>query len=475
MLTWLQPALLIFTVLVIVYFVLYNVAQLLFAAVSVVSLVRHRRRRRRRARQLVHHLSDPPGISLVVAAYNEELTIVESLRALLAIDYPKREIVVVNDGSSDDTLALLTKTFRLVPAPVGYVEHIPTAPVRGVYRSTDEPDLVVVDKENGGGKADASNAGINAASMPGVMALDADTILAPDALSRAVLPFLEDSTTIAVGAAVAIVNGSQVEKGRVVESRLPRSWLARFQIVEYLRAFLMFRLALAPANAVPILSGAFGLYRRDALLEAGGYDSTAIGEDMDLTIRLHRRYRDRGQPYRIAYEPDPLCWTQAPEDLSSLRAQRTRWRRGFLQVITRNRRMIGNPRYGAVGLFALPYLAFFEGLGPLIEVGGYAVTTCAAVTGLLNWEHYRVILTAGVLLSAASSFLAVLLDDVTGRRYPRAPELAALGLSAFMENFGYRQLTAWWGCVGTWQTLRGQGGWGSIKRKDMARHPVARV
>jgi cellulose synthase/poly-beta-1,6-N-acetylglucosamine synthase-like glycosyltransferase len=297
MLTWLQPALLVFTVLVIVYFVLYNLAQLLFAAVSAISLVRHRRRRR--ARQLVHHLSDPPGISLVVAAYNEELTIVESLRALLATDYPKREIVVVNDGSSDGTLALLTKTFRLVPAPVGYVEHIPTAPVRGVYRSTDEPDLVVIDKENGGGKADASNAGINAASLPGVMALDADTILAPDALSRAVLPFLEDSTTIAVGAAVAIVNGSQVEKGRVVETRLPGSWLARFQIVEYLRAFLMFRLALAPANAVPILSGAFGLYRRDALLEAGGYDPTAIGEDMDLTIRLHRLYRDRNQPYRM--------------------------------------------------------------------------------------------------------------------------------------------------------------------------------
>ena len=180
MLIWLESAALIFTVLVIVYFVLYNFAQMLFAVVSVVWLVRHRRRRLRRARQLVHHLSDPPGISLVVAAYNEERTIVESLRALLALDYPKREIVVVNDGSSDGTLALLKKTFHLVPAPVGYVEHIPTAPVRGLYRSVDEPDLVLIDKENGGGKADASNAGINAASMPGVMALDADTILEPD-------------------------------------------------------------------------------------------------------------------------------------------------------------------------------------------------------------------------------------------------------------------------------------------------------
>jgi cellulose synthase/poly-beta-1,6-N-acetylglucosamine synthase-like glycosyltransferase len=474
-LTWVPSAVLAFNVVVIVYFVLFNSAQALFAVVSTIWLVRHRRRRRRRARQLVHHLADPPGISLVVAAYNEELTIVESLRALLALDYPKREIVVVNDGSSDGTLALLKKTFRLVPAPVGYVEHIPTAPVRSVYRSVDEPDLVVIDKENGGGKADASNAGINAASMPGVMALDADTILEPDALSRAVLPFLEDATTIAVGAAVGIVNGSRVEAGRVVETRLPESWLARFQIVEYLRAFLMFRLAMTPANALPILSGAFGLYRRDALLEAGGFDHTAIGEDMDLTVRLHRLYHERDQPYRIAYEPDPLCWTQAPEDLASLRSQRTRWRRGFMQVIGRHRRMIGNPRYGAVGLFSLPYLAFFEGLGPLIEVAGYSVTTAAALTGVLHWEHYRVLLTAGVLLGAASSLLAVLLDDVTVRRYPRTRELSALILSSLIENLGYRQLTAWWGCVGTWQSLRGGGTWGSIKRKDLSQRPVARV
>ena len=359
--TWIAPAVLIFNTVVVVYFVVYNCAQMLFAGISASCLIRNRRRRRRRARALVHHLSDPPGISLVVAAYNEELTIVESLRALLALDYPKREVVVVNDGSSDGTLALLQKTFRLVQAPLAYVEHIPTAVVRGVYRSLDEPDLVVIDKENGRGKADASNAGINAASMPGVMTLDADTTLEPDALSRAVLPFLEDPSTIAVGASVGIVNGSRVEAGRVIETRMPRSWLARFQIVEYLRAFLMFRLAMAPANAVPLLSGAFGLVRRDALLEVGGYDHTSIGEDMDLTIRLHRLYRERRQPYRIAYEPDPLCWTQAPEDWRSLRSQRTRWRRGFLQVFARHFRMVGNPRYGAVGRLMLPYPAFFDG------------------------------------------------------------------------------------------------------------------
>jgi cellulose synthase/poly-beta-1,6-N-acetylglucosamine synthase-like glycosyltransferase len=474
--TWIITAVLIFNTVVVVYFVLYNCAQMLCAGISAVWLIRHRRRRRRRARALVHHLSDPPGISLVVAAYNEELTIVESLRALLALDYPKREIVVVNDGSRDGTLALLQKTFRLVPAPLGYVEHIRTAAVRGVYRSLDEPDLVVIDKENGGAKADASNAGINAASMPGVMVLDADTILEPDALSRAVLPFLEDPSAIAVGAAVGIVNGSRVEAGRVIESRMPGNWLARFQVVEYLRAFLMFRLATAPVNAVPLLSGAFSLVRRDALLEAGGYDHTSIGEDLDLTVRLHRLYRERRRPYWIAYEPDPLCWTQAPEDRRSLRSQRTRWRRGLLQVLAADALMIGNPRYGTVGLLALPYLAFFDGLGPLLEIGGLVVSTTAALTGILNWHSYRVFLAASVLLGAASSFFAVLLNDLAFRRYRRPRDLTLLFLAAFGENLGYRQLVAWWGCVGTWQILSGSGGaWGTIKRKALATKPVTRV
>lgn len=474
--TWIITSVLIFNTVVVVYFVLYNAAQMVCAGVAAFWLIHHRRRRRRRARALVHHLSDPPGISLIVPAYNEELTIVESLRALLAVDYPKREIVVVNDGSRDGTLELLQKTFRLVPAPLGYVEHIPTAAIRGVYRSLDEPDLVVIDKENGGSKADASNAGINAASMPGVMALDADTLLEPDALSRAVLPFLEDPSTIAVGAAVGIVNGSRVEAGRVIETRMPRDWLARCQILEYLRAFLMFRLATASVNAVPLLSGAFGLFDRKALLEVGGYNHESIGEDMDVTMRLHRLYRERRQPYRITYEPDPLCWTQAPEDLRSLRSQRLRWRRGFLQVLAAKVRMIGNPRYGVVGLVTLPYLAVFDGLGPLLEVGGLVLGTTAALLGILNGHSYRVFLGASVLLSAACSFFAVILNDLAFRRYRRPRDLVVLFMAAFVENLGYRQLVAWWKCVGTWQALSGGGGsWGSIQRKTLGTKPVARA
>ena len=241
---------------------------------------------------------------------------------------------------------------------------------------------MVVDKENGGCKADAANAGINAASGTLVMALDADTVLESDALSRAVLPFLEDPVTVAVGANVGIANGCHIEHGRIADVALPRSWFARFQVVEYMRSFLLFRLACASQNAVVLISGAFGLFRRDAVIAVGGYDRTAIGEDMDLTIRLQRHFRERREPFRIAFDPNPLCWTQAPEDWRSLQSQRCRWRRGLLQVLWRYRRMIGNPRYGKVGLAALPYVAFFEGLGPLLEIGGYSRDVSGRSAGL---------------------------------------------------------------------------------------------
>jgi cellulose synthase/poly-beta-1,6-N-acetylglucosamine synthase-like glycosyltransferase len=246
---------------------------------------------------------------------------------------------------------------------------------------------------------------------------------------------------------------------------MPRSWLARFQIVEYMRSFLLFRVACASRNVVTLISGAFGLFRRDAAIEVGGYDRTAIGEDMDLTLRLHKAYRARRCPGRIGFVPLPLCWTQAPEDLASLRSQRCRWRRGLLQVLWRHRGAIGNPRYGIVGLGVLPYTVIFEGLGPLLEVSGYVVTTIAALFGFLDWGHYRAMLAVSILFGAATTLLAVLLSDVASRRYDRGRDLALLVLLALVESAGYRQLNSWWGCVGTVQAMRGKGGWGRMRRR----------
>ena len=464
MFAW-RDALVAFTLLVTAYFVLWNVTQMAMSPLSSIALWRHRQRHTHRARNLTKGVFVRPLVSIVVPAYNEQLTIGESIQALLALDYQPREIVIVNDGSTDATLERLQDIFQLVRAPLAFIQPLKCAPIRGVYRSISEPDLVVIDKVNGGSKADAANAGINAASGALVLLIDADTVLESDSLSRAVLPFLEDPTTVANGSSVGIANGCRIERGRVVEITLSRHWFARFQVVEYMRAFLLFRLACAAQNAVVIISGAFGLFRRDAVIVAGGYDRTAIGEDMDLTIRLQRHFRARREPFRIVFDPNPLAWTQAPEDLRSLQSQRYRWRRGLLQTLWRYRRMIGNPRFGIVGLGSLPYVAFFEGLGPLLETSGYLVTVLAASLGYLNWEYFRIMITVSVLFGAAVTLLAVLLNDVTSRQYMRGRDLALLVAVATLESFGYRQLNSLWGCLGTVQALTGKGGWGSMKRK----------
>jgi len=456
----------IFSIVVVSYFVLWNLAQMAMSPVASVFLWRHERRYTRRARALVDRLAAPPLVSVIVPACNEELTIAESIRALLELDYESREIVVVNDGSTDSTLNVLQRTFQLVPAPLAYLQPLPTEPVRGVYRSLSEPGLIVIDKVNGRSKADASNAGINAASGVAVLIVDADTVLEPDALSRAALPFLEDPKLVAVGGNIAITNGSRIEHGRITDVALPRSWLARFQIVEYMRSFLLFRLACAAVNGVVIISGAFGLFRRETVIAVGGYDRTAIGEDMDLTIRLQRYCRTRRRPFRIGFDPHPLGWTQAPEDRQSLRSQRYRWRRGLLQVFWRQRGMIGNPRYGVVGLLVLPYMLVFEVLGPLLETSGCIITLLAAALGLLNWKYFELMIGVSVLFGTASTLLAVLLSDIATHRYMRGRDLMLLVAVSILENCGYRQINSWWGCVGTLQAITGKGGWGVMKRRS---------
>jgi cellulose synthase/poly-beta-1,6-N-acetylglucosamine synthase-like glycosyltransferase len=445
------------------YFVVWNALQILMAVMATIYLRRQRLRQTQRARALASHLSSPPRISIVVPAFNEGLTIVNSVRALLALEYESEEVVVVNDGSSDDTLAVLQREFQLVVAPVAFAQPLPSAPVRAVYRSLVEPDLLVVDKVNGGSKADATNAGINVASGVGVLVIDADTVLEPDSLSRAILPFLEDPDVVAVGGNVAIINGCRVDAGRIAEVTLPRRWLARFQIVEYMRAFLLFRLASAQINAVVIISGAFGLFRRDALIEVGGYDLTAIGEDMDLTIRLHRHFRALKKPIRIAFDPHPLGWTQAPEDFASLRGQRYRWRRGLMQVMWRHRRML-SPRYGTVGLM-LAYVFTFEGLAPLLELGIYIAAVVAVALGVREWQYLAVLLGVPLLLSISVTLMAVLLSDIATRRYLGGSDLVTLVAAAILESVGYHQMNSWWSCVGTFQAMTGKGGWGVMKRR----------
>jgi cellulose synthase/poly-beta-1,6-N-acetylglucosamine synthase-like glycosyltransferase len=465
---WISQALMVFDLGVLGYFLAINTVYLAFSVVAFFALVQHRLRWTSRALDVVMRSPATPAISVIAPAYNEEAPIEQSLRSLLLLNYPKFEVVVVNDGSKDKTVEQMIGAFGLMQAPVSYRQPLETQPVKALYRSLDNPDLVVIDKANGG-KADAINAGINAARHPLVCVIDADSILEPEALMRAALPFVESPHTLATGGIIRIVNDCRVESGRVTQIGMPRSWLARFQVVEYLRAFLSGRVAMSAANALLIISGAFGLFRRDAVLEVGGFRHDTIGEDMEIVARLHRRWRDDGKPYRIVFQPDPVCWTEVPESRTILGNQRNRWQRGTCQVLSYHLPMLLNPKYGSVGLFAMPYFLVFEAAGPIIEAAGYLVTAIAVPLGLINVVFAELLFLAAVVFGALISLTAVLLEEMSFRRYPKVRHLVLLAAIGVIENFGYRQLNTWWRLKGVIDFLRKKQGWGAMTRKGFAK------
>lgn len=465
---YVSQALMVFDFGVLAYFITINSLYLIFSIVAFFALVQHRRRWTSRALDIVMRSPATPAISVIAPAYNEEATIEQSLRSLLLLNYPKFEVVVVNDGSKDKTIQKMTDAFALMQAPVVYQQPIQTQAVKALYRSLDNPDLVVIDKANGG-KADAINAGINAARYPLVCVIDADSILEPEALMRAALPFVESPHTLATGGIIRIVNDCRVESGRVTQIGMPSSWLARFQVVEYLRAFLSGRVAMSAVNALLIISGAFGMFRRDAVIEVGGFRHDTIGEDMEIVARLHRHWREKGEPYRIVFQPDPVCWTEAPETLKILSSQRNRWQRGTCQVLSYHLPMLLNPRYRSVGLFAMPYFLIFEAAGPIIEASGYVVTAVAVAFGMIDVVFAELLFLAAIVFGAMISLSAVLLEEMSFRRYPKVRHLLLLAALGVIENFGYRQLTTWWRLRGVIDFLRKKSGWGVMTRKGFAK------
>lgn len=405
-----------------------------------------------------------PPVSVLVPAYNEEATIAASVRSLLQLSYPELEVIVINDGSKDGTLEALKREFALAPFPEAYWRRIEVKPVRGIYRSAAHHNLRVIDKENGG-KADALNAGINAARFPLFCVVDADSILERESLRRVVQPFLEDPLTIASGGTVRIANGCRAEGGFLVSVGLPRNVLALFQIVEYLRAFLFGRLGWSPMNAVLIISGAFGLFRKEAVVGAGGYRNDTVGEDMELVVRLHRYHRLQRIPYRVAFVPDPICWTEAPESLKVLGSQRMRWQRGLAESLTMNLRLLFHPRGGAPGWLAFPFMAVFEWLGPMIEVAGYVLMTAAYAFDLISFEAFVTFLIVAFGFGLILSVSALLIEELSFHVYPRPRHLAVLLAAAILENFGYRQLNSLWRMWGLIQWMFGtKARWGEMKR-----------
>ena len=444
------------------YYLLSNIFYLLLLVAAWVANLRHRRRIAGLRLETLEKSPFTPPISILVPAHNEQDGIVESVRSLLALDYPELEVIVINDGSTDHTLLELHAAFALRPANLLYVARVPSAPVRALYASDWDARLLVLDKVGVGTKSDAINAGLNAATSPYVCIIDADSILERDALLRLMAQiFSEPAPMVAAGGIVKILNWNRVENGVVTAIRVPRRPVEALQVVEYLRAFFIGREAWGCLNLLPIISGAFGLFRRDLLLQVGGYRTRAIGEDMDVVVRLHRHLLEQGGRYRIGFVPEPTCWTQVPSTLGGLARQRARWQKGLLDVLWPNRDMLFRRRYGLIGSLVLPYLWIFELLAPVIEVIGYSTILIAALAGMLSRTFLVQFAIFGYAFATMISIGSVVQEEVSYRRYNKWTDVARLLLYCFLEHFPYRQINMVWRLQGMWQYLRGRVTWES--------------
>lgn len=453
---------------ILVYFLLINSFYLLFVLLSLVGIARYQRMTSYVRMREIFSLPLAKPISIIAPAFNEELGILESVRSLLTLEYPLYEVVVVNDGSTDATLEKLVEAFALKKTNRVFRKSIETAPIRGIYVSPTEPKLVVVDKVNGR-KADAMNAGLNIARYPLFCAIDADSILDRDALLKVVRPFHEDpERTVGVGGVIRLSNGCVVRSGQVFKVGMPRNALARFQILEYLRAFLGGRMGMSLMNCLLIISGAFGLFRKDIALKIGGYRRSSIGEDMDLVVRLRRYLHEQKIPYRISFIPDPICWTEAPEKFKVLARQRNRWHRGLIDVLSRNLKMVLNPRYGMTGMVAMPFYLIFEMLGPLIELIGYGMFIYFVATGQVDYPFAVKFLLLAIVYGMLLSLTAILLEEYSLQRYPRMSDIVIIAAFGILENLVYRQWLALVRVKAFWDIVRGNNEWGAMEKKGFS-------
>lgn len=460
----------VFEILVLSYFVALNSIYLIFTITAFLDLLRYQRHiGDRRSRAMLSDTTYRP-ISVLVPAYDEEATIVGNIESLLTIGYPEFEIIVINDGSNDGTIDALSRAFDLVPSPTATRVQIPTERVIHSYRCLDHPNLIVIDKQRGG-KSDSLNPGINASRYPLFCSLDADSLLDSDSLLRIARAFAEDERIVGAGGIVRVLNGAKVVEGRVVESRAPNRPLLLCQSQEYVRGFLTGRAALAGFNSLLIIAGAFSLFRKDAVIEIGGYSNSTVCEDLDLVVRLHCAERDADREGRIVFVPDPVCWTQVPSEWRSLINQRDRWQRGLLESLWQSRRMLFRRKYGAIGFIAMPYYMFFEALGPVIETLGYLFVLYLFLTGALSPQFFFLFFLLSVFFGILLSVAALNLDDLLIRRYGRARDLAKMMVGSVLEFLGFRQLLV---VVRTLSfiTVLFSRGWGPIRRQRFGRKRV---
>jgi cellulose synthase/poly-beta-1,6-N-acetylglucosamine synthase-like glycosyltransferase len=453
---WVREFFRITDVAILTYFLVINTSYLVLILFASAEFIRHLRHQPFAGLDEMYRSPLTPGVSVLVPAHNEEAGIVASVQGMLALRYPQFEVIVIDDGSRDGTFDKLKDEFDLIETPRVVPPEVPTrGRVTGVYvpRLRPEP-LIVVRKENGG-KTDALNTGINLARQPLVCMVDADSILDPQALLTVAKPFADDPLrTAATGGVVRVANGCSVVAGRIVEVRMPPRWLPRVQVVEYLRAFLLGRTGWSRLGGLLIISGAFGMFRRDLVVEVGGLDHDTIGEDAELVVRLHRHLREQKRDYRVVFVAEPVSWSEAPSTVKVLGSQRRRWHRGITEILWKHRRMLGNPRYGRIGLVAMPYYVLFEFLAPVIELAGVVMVPLGLAVGAVNVEFAFRFLLVAYGYAMVVNLIALAVEEFTFARYTRWTDLAYATLASALENIGYRQVTAVWRVMGAWAAIR---------------------
>ena len=413
-----------------------------------------------------------PKLSLIAPAYNEGLTIEENVKSLLSLNYNNYQAIVVNDGSKDNSMEILIKTYDLVLTEVEIHSKIETKKIKGIYKSRNAAykKLIVVDKENGG-KADALNVGLNIAEYPYVVCIDVDCILDKDSLLKLAKPFLESQgkRIIATGGVVRIANQCVIKNGRLVEVNIPDRMLPRIQVLEYLRAFLLGRMAWGRLDGLLLISGAFGAFDKEVAILAGGYSTKTVGEDMELIVRMRRYMLENKLPYAVSYIPDPLCWTEAPEDFNIFKKQRSRWMRGTIETLGIHKRMFLNPKYKLLGMLSVPYWTLFEFLAPAIEFIGLIITLFFIIFGLLNWHFFFLLLLFVYSFAVFFSVIALYSEERTYHKYPKQIDFFKLLMAAFIEPLYFHPLTVYAALVGYKEKIMGTKGWGEMTRKGFTK------
>ena len=420
---------------------------------------------------LIGSSPDAPSFSLIAPAYNEGATIVENVRSLLSLYYTNFEIIIVNDGSKDNSLQRLIDAYNLYKIDYLIEGNLKTNPVRAIYKSTNPvfKKLIVVDKENGG-KSDALNVGINISTKDYIVCIDVDCILEQDAILKLAKPFIDepDSKVIACGGVIRLANNCEIINGKITKVNLPKTLLGKFQALEYIRAFILGRMAWSRINGLILISGAFGAFDRKIVLACGGYDHNTVGEDMELVVRMRRYMHEQNIEYKVVNIPDPLCWTEVPEDKTILSRQRNRWMRGTIETLLKHRKLFFNPNYGKLGMISYPYWFFFEFFGPVVEFFGFVVFFVFLFFGLINWPIFFALLTFVLLYGILYSIYAILVDITSYNVYYKTKDIPKLILTAFLEPFLFHPKIVWASVNGIKDYFLKNSQWGEMTRQGFA-------